>query len=190
MLPVPPLKEQHDECKDDHQNGHDLYEVISPRGRALWTGVIQCRRVLLSRIRHAPILFYQCNQFLDLLKVVGQSPARLSSGPMRSFTSTLTIIACLLLSNVPAYAAEHRVGVAAVDITPDYPVRLTGFGFRRTESEGVTQRIFAKAIAFADHTRGPAVLLTVDNLAIPAYMTDEVAKRLKEKAKLDPTRLA
>ena len=40
------------------------------------------------------------------------------------------------------------VGVAAVDITPDYPVRLSGFGFRRTESEGVTQRIWAKAIAF------------------------------------------
>ena len=41
-----------------------------------------------------------------------------------------------------------RVGVAAVDITPDYPVRLSGFGFRRTESEGVTQRIWAKALAF------------------------------------------
>jgi hypothetical protein len=42
------------------------------------------------------------------------------------------------------------VGVAAVDITPNYPVRLSGFGFRKTESEGVTQHIFAKALAIGD----------------------------------------
>ena len=41
----------------------------------------------------------------------------------------------------------YLVGVAKRDITPDYPVRLSGFGFRRTESEGVTQRIWAKALA-------------------------------------------
>ena len=89
-------------------------------------------------------------------------------------------------------AAAAHVGVASVDITPDYPVRLTGFGFRRTESEGVTHRIHAKALAFSDAAdkRNPAVLITVDNLAIPAYMTQEVARRLTEKAGLDPVRLA
>src|SRR5512145_2247870 len=107
---------------------------------------------------------------------------------MRFFTSIAILVASVLLSNAGITRAEHRVGVAAVDITPDYPVRLSGFGFRRTESEGVTQRIWAKALAFADDARGPAVLLAVDNLAIPAYMTDEVGKRLKDKAKLDPGR--
>ena len=29
------------------------------------------------------------------------------------------------------------VGVAKVDITPDYPVRLTGYASRKTESQGV-----------------------------------------------------
>src|SRR5207247_1652052 len=91
------------------------------------------------------------------------------------------------------WGAEYKVGVAEVDITPEYPVRLSGFGFRRTESEGVTHRIWAKAIALsADGTAstGPAVILCVDNLAVPIYMTNEVASRLKEKAKLDPARLA
>src|SRR5829696_4936275 len=56
------------------------------------------------------------------------------------------------------------VGVAQVDITPEYPVRLNGFGGRRTESEGVTQKIWAKAIAFGDVQLGPAVIITTDNL--------------------------
>src|SRR5688572_1666973 len=106
---------------------------------------------------------------------------------MRSITSTAVIVASVLLSVVSQLRAEHRIGVAAVDITPDYPVRLSGFGFRRTESEAITHRIWAKALAFGDNEGGPAVLLTVDNLGIPAYMTREVAKRLKEKANLDPS---
>ena len=38
-----------------------------------------------------------------------------------------------------------QVGVAEVDITPDYPIRLSGYGSRRTESDGIIQRIWAKA---------------------------------------------
>ena len=62
-------------------------------------------------------------------------------------------LACLVMSaasladNVASAAEPYVVGVAAVDITPAYPVRLNGFGFRRTESEGVTQPIWAKGIA-------------------------------------------
>ena len=101
------------------------------------------------------------------------------------------LAAVLLAAAMPATAAELSVGVAAVDITPEYPVRLSGFGFRREESAGVTQRIWAKALAFkGDGGEGPAVLVTVDNLGIPAYMTREVAGRLAEKAKLDPARFA
>src|SRR5688500_10336816 len=94
----------------------------------------------------------------------------------------------------PAHPAR-RVGVAAVDITPDYNVRLNGFGHRRSESEGVTQKIWAKAIAIEDGggDGGEAkrsVVMAVDNLGVPDYMTREVARRLAEKAKLDPARLA
>ena len=31
---------------------------------------------------------------------------------------------------------SYLVGVSTVDITPDYPIRLNGFGNRRAESEG------------------------------------------------------
>ena len=76
-------------------------------------------------------------------------------------------------------AAVYRVGVAAVDITPPYPVRLSGFGFRREESAGVTQRIWAKALTI-DDGHGPVVLIAVDNLGIPASMVTAVARKLAD----------
>src|SRR5215213_258181 len=119
---------------------------------------------------------------------------------MRLFATAPVAFAVLfaLLSEAPApaTAAELKVGVAVVDITPDYTVRLSGFGFRRAESEGVTQRIWAKAIAFdaagekgPAEAAGPAVLVCVDNLGVPLSMTREVAGRLAKKAKLRPERL-
>lgn len=76
------------------------------------------------------------------------------------------------------------VGVAQVDITPDYPIRLTGYGNRKAESEGVEQRLKAKAIAIGDDASRPVVLVTVDNCGVPGPMTEEVARRLKDKVGL------
>jgi len=69
------------------------------------------------------------------------------------------------------------VGVARVDITPEEPVRLSGYGGRRAESEGVAQRLWAKALAFGD--AAPALLITVDNCGIPDAMRAELLRRLK-----------
>lgn len=81
------------------------------------------------------------------------------------------------------------VGLASVDITPDYPVRLTGYGNRQTESEGVTQKLRARAMAIGADP-DVAVLVTVDNLGVPGTMTDEVARRLGKRFGLAPERLA
>jgi len=71
----------------------------------------------------------------------------------------------------PAAAAETvPVGIARIDITPDHPVRLVGYASRKTESEGVAQRIWAKALAIGSNEGdGPAVLIieTVKSL-LPA----------------------
>ena len=92
---------------------------------------------------------------------------------------------------VPASADEtsYAVGVAAVNITPDFPVRLNGFGFRRAESVGVTQPIWAKAVAIGSDEQKPVVLITVDSLGIRLPMVEEVARRLKDKAGVERERL-
>ena len=80
------------------------------------------------------------------------------------------------LSQTPS--THYNVGVARVDITPDYPIRQNGFLSRKQESIGVRQRIWAKAIAVDSMGQPPAVLITVDNLGVPDEITQEVAKRL------------
>ena len=90
----------------------------------------------------------------------------------------------------PAGKSASTVGVAKISITPDYPVRLSGYGSRRTEHEGVEQPIFAKALAFGTDAEGPSLLLTVDNCGVPASIRDELVKRLAAKTKVIDARLA
>lgn len=81
------------------------------------------------------------------------------------------------------------VGAAKTDITPEWPVRMYGYGFRKTESEGVAGRLKASALAIGgDGGAGPAVLLTVDNGAVPPPLRDEVLRRVRAKAALRPER--
>ena len=42
------------------------------------------------------------------------------------------------------------LGVARVDVTPEGPIRLHGYGSRKTESTGVAQKLWAKALAIGD----------------------------------------
>ena len=74
-----------------------------------------------------------------------------------------------------------EVGVAEVDITPDYPIRLSGYGSRRTESDGIIQRIWAKALAIGSDSDDPVILVTVENCGLPDELTEEVSHRVKEK---------
>ncbi len=99
-----------------------------------------------------------------------------------------SVVGGVALSAAYSVAGENSVtmvGVAKVDITPGYPVRLSGFGFRREESEGVTHLIWAKALAIKNEGGSPAILVTVDNLGVPDTMVCDLRKRLKAKAGID-----
>jgi len=87
------------------------------------------------------------------------------------------------------HGAVTIIGVAKVDITPVYPIRLSGYASRKTESEGVAQHLFAKALALGSDKEGPVILLTVDNTCVPATVRDELAARLRRQVNLDPTHL-
>src|SRR3712207_6167477 len=100
----------------------------------------------------------------------------------------IVLCACIALPNTTL--ADYRAGVVKVEITPAHPIRLNGFGFRRTESEGVYQKIWAGALALDTGDGAPAVLLTVDVLGIPADVYAELARRLEKKAGVRRERLA
>jgi hypothetical protein len=82
-----------------------------------------------------------------------------------------------------------EAGVARVDITPEGPIRLAGYGGRQGESEGVIQQLEAKALAFGSDEQGPSILITVDLIGIPGHITTRLAESLQREAGLDPARL-
>lgn len=89
------------------------------------------------------------------------------------------IVLGLGLLAATAEGAELPVGVAGVDVTPGYPVRLTGYGGRKTESEGVASRLKVKALALGgDGAMPTTVLMTVDNCGVPGAVVEAVAARL------------
>ncbi len=95
-----------------------------------------------------------------------------------------------LLAGMASAGDLRPVGVARVDITPDYPVRLAGYAVRKTESEGVAQHLYAKALAVGSDKENPAILITVDNCGVPRNVRDEVVRRLVKKQRIAPERIA
>src|SRR2546430_983100 len=85
---------------------------------------------------------------------------------------------------------SYSVGVAKVDVTPGYPIRLSGYGDRRTVSEGAAQQIWAKALAIGSDQDKPVIWITVDNCGLSAEICNEVASRLRAKAKIPREHMA
>jgi neutral ceramidase len=114
------------------------------------------------------------------------------SGLLLSIGLSSLLITTMGRADEPSAAVP--VGTAVVDVTPSYPIRLMGYGNRKTESEGIASPLKVRALAIGgdavDGTDGgPVVLITVDNCAVGAFMTDEVAKRLAAKARIRRERL-
>lgn len=116
-----------------------------------------------------------------------QIPFRRWAGPAFVF------ICCALLPAAfaaPAADALRQVGVAQVDITPDYPIRLNGYLVRKTESQGVAERLRAKALAIGSDQEHPAILLTVDNCMVPAWVRAAVVESLRQQRHIRPDHVA
>ncbi|MGA2064359.1 MAG: neutral/alkaline non-lysosomal ceramidase N-terminal domain-containing protein [Thermoguttaceae bacterium] len=102
--------------------------------------------------------------------------------------SLAILLACSAAEVAPA-AQTAPIGVAKIDITPDCPVRLYGYDEYTFESQDVAGRLKAAALAIGgDEGDGSAVILTVDNGAVPAEMRAEVLRRVQARATLKPER--
>jgi hypothetical protein len=105
-----------------------------------------------------------------------------SSIPVASFLCSLALAAgCATAPQKQSGGAPPalNVGVAEIDVTPDEPIRLTGYGNRVEPTSDVRQRLWARAMAFGDGRRA-AVLITADLIGVPGSLSDEVAKRLSD----------
>lgn len=106
---------------------------------------------------------------------------------MHKILVSFVLFALPVLSTVVAAAptpanalqgAQWKAGAATVDITPAYPVRLSGYGSRTTETQKVLHPIHASALVLQWQQDAPAVIVTVDNCGVPAYLRKDVLERL------------
>lgn len=96
----------------------------------------------------------------------------------------------LINADVQAQTPSILVGTAKIDITPEDPIRLTGYANRLTESEGVEQKIWARAITFGNDEQQPSLLITVDLLGVAAYWGEQLTKKLSQKTALSRKQIA
>lgn len=104
-----------------------------------------------------------------------------------------TLFLALLLTLGTAQAAETtwQAGAAKVDITPTYPIMLSGYASRGLmEVSETIQPLYARALALEPQGQKPVVLLTVDNCGVPATVSDAVAAALEKRLGIPRDRLA
>ncbi|MCA9004854.1 MAG: c-type cytochrome [Planctomycetaceae bacterium] len=110
--------------------------------------------------------------------------------PLTRFVLSLIL---LLISFSSCHADNrqfYQVGIAKIDITPDYPVLLNGYASRGTDLiDRVEQPLWARAIAILDQQKQPHVLLSVENCGVPAAVTKQVVANLKEEHNVSPAGL-
>jgi putative membrane-bound dehydrogenase-like protein len=102
------------------------------------------------------------------------------------------ILALLFSISARAESPENirQVGVASIDVTPNFPVRLNGYFGRNVEATNAVQHLFGKALAIGSDSENPAILITLENCILPHGLRDEVARRLHERAGIAPERIA
>ncbi|MFO0909170.1 MAG: neutral/alkaline non-lysosomal ceramidase N-terminal domain-containing protein [Isosphaeraceae bacterium] len=80
------------------------------------------------------------------------------------------------------------IGVARVDVTPHYPVRLGGYLARSKSASEAAQPLWVKALAIGGDEQKPVILVSVDNLGVGENVVEDVAKRLEKKVGLERAR--
>ncbi len=83
-----------------------------------------------------------------------------------------------------------KAGVAKVDITPDLPIWLSGYGSRNKPANSVRDHLWAKALVIEDSNGDRAALITMDLVGIPREISQAVCKQLEERFKLPRANVA
>jgi hypothetical protein len=111
---------------------------------------------------------------------------------MRKVLVTLATVALgMLVTAVAASAAEPAegttfdAGFAKVDVTPQTPVRMSGYGNRDHPSEGIETKLHARAMALRPAASAETfVLVQFDIVGMPASFTEDVARQVQEMFKV------
>ena len=100
------------------------------------------------------------------------------------------VLGCVQIGQgAPPAPYPWKAGVAAGKITPKKPMWMAGYAARKKPSEGVTQELFAKALALEDKDGGRVVIVTMDLIGVIPTLREAVEQQVREKHKLPPEAL-
>jgi hypothetical protein len=92
---------------------------------------------------------------------------------------------CLFLMvtapTVVAQEADWKVGLAQVNITPQMPVPMSGYGGRTKPFEKVAAELYVKAMVLEDRDGRRGVIVTSDLLGFPAAVAEPICERVAKK---------
>ena len=81
--------------------------------------------------------------------------------------------------------SEWKVGAAKSDITPEVPVRLSGYGSRTQATAEIDDRLFARAMTLKHGEQPPLVIVSLDAIGLSASLTDQIHAQLRERFSLE-----
>jgi len=88
-----------------------------------------------------------------------------------------------------AEAPAWKAGAASVLITPERPMRMSGYGGRTEPAEGTEQDLLAKALAVEDRDGARVVIVTMDLIGVIERLRTAVAEKVQQKYELSPQAL-
>lgn len=97
-------------------------------------------------------------------------------------------------------AQDWHVGAAKIDITPEEPVRLSGYASRMKPADGIEDRLSARALVMSPTAQAAKageeglssdslVIVSIDAIGISAVMTEKVLEKVLPKLKIPRSRI-
>src|SRR5690606_4938232 len=84
--------------------------------------------------------------------------------------------------------AAFEAGFARIDVTPTEPLRLSGYANRDRPFEGIDTPLHVRAMALKPEGGETFVLVSFDSIGMGAAFTDDVARRLLERYRIERPR--
>ncbi|MDZ4849135.1 MAG: neutral/alkaline non-lysosomal ceramidase N-terminal domain-containing protein [Pirellulaceae bacterium] len=100
--------------------------------------------------------------------------------------SLACITVLIAVSDRSGFAQDSKwlIGLAHVMITPDEPVRMSGYASRTQSSQGVASDLFAKALAIEDATGNRGLIITSDVIGFSASFAESTCQLISAKTGL------
>src|SRR3954470_4903514 len=103
----------------------------------------------------------------------------------------LTLVLSFTVGSVGSAAEKQwQAGVAKVNISPELPIWLSGYGGRNRPANSKHDDLWAKCLVIEDAAGHRAALVTMDLVGMPRDISQVVCKQIAEKYKLPRAAIA